>query len=171
MIDSENERKKALEKLEGRDKVGVTGEALSTVAGAAAGTSVAGTVASMAGASTLLGSSTIGSIAGGVFVTTTPVGWVIGCAAAAGALGYGISKLVQSGTQQDEVRKELSNAISQSIDKTAGSSSLHYSDFSKLLQLKLNHGLITREQSQKLHQLVESKSMSLDIAIDRLSKL
>ena len=73
-------------KESGRDKIGLFGEALGFGIGTVGGIGLAGTVASVAGASTLLGSTTLASILGGVFVTATPVGWVVGAAATAGSL-------------------------------------------------------------------------------------
>ncbi|MNG01425.1 hypothetical protein D3C84_844050 [compost metagenome] len=97
--------KQAIERMRGRDKLGLAGEHLAAAGGAAAGVAAAGSIASAAGATTLLGSTTLAGMLGGVFVTTTPVGWVIGSAAVMGAAGYGIAKLVRSGSEQDRLRK------------------------------------------------------------------
>jgi hypothetical protein len=72
----------------------------------AGGIAAAGTIASVAGATTLLGSSTLGTVLGGVLVTTTPIGWVVGCTVAAGAIGYCITKMVQSGQKGDSSREK-----------------------------------------------------------------
>ena len=106
-----DEYNKALEKLKGRDKVGVLGDVLGVGAGIASGVAASGGIAGAAGASTLLGSSALGSLAGGVFVAATPVGWVIGSAAAAGMLGYGISKVIRSGGKVDERKMAHSEKI------------------------------------------------------------
>jgi hypothetical protein len=39
-------------------------------------------------------------------VTTTPIGWVVGCTVAAGAIGYGVTKMVQSGQKGDSSREK-----------------------------------------------------------------
>ncbi len=101
----------ALDKLKGRDRVGVMGEGAALLGGAGAGAALAGSAAGMAGATTLLGSTSLASLLGGVFVTTTPIGWVVGSAAVAGAAGYGIAKLIRSGSKQDQLRGELSGRL------------------------------------------------------------
>jgi hypothetical protein len=83
------------------DRVGTAGSVGATGLGVVAGVAAAGKIATVFGATTLLGSSTLGSVLGGVLVTTTPVGWVIGSVAAAAAIGYGVSKLVRSGAGAD----------------------------------------------------------------------
>ena len=71
---------RTLEKLKGRDRVGVLSELVGTGVGAASGIAASGAIASAAGASTLIGSSTLGSLLGGVLITATPIGWVVGAA-------------------------------------------------------------------------------------------
>lgn len=95
----------AIDWLKGRDRVGVAGEGLGLVGGAAAGAAAAGTVAGAAGAATILGSSTLGGLLGGVLVAATPVGWVVGTAFVGGALGYAVAKLARSGGLNDERRQ------------------------------------------------------------------
>lgn len=56
----------AIEKLKGRDKVGVVSEYASTAGGIAAGAVVASKVAAVAGASTLFGSTTLATALGGL---------------------------------------------------------------------------------------------------------
>ena len=56
----------ALDKLKGRDRVGVMGEGAALLGGAGAGAALAGSAAGMAGATTLLGSTSLASLLGGV---------------------------------------------------------------------------------------------------------
>jgi hypothetical protein len=56
----------SLEALKGRDFIGVAGEFLGGSFGAAAGVASAGPAASFVGVSTLLGSSTLGTLLGGI---------------------------------------------------------------------------------------------------------
>lgn len=103
----ESSIKNAIGKMRGRDKIGLTGEYLATAGGAAAGVAVAGSIAGAAGATTLLGSTGLAGMLGGVFVTATPVGWVLGSAALLGAAGYGVTKMIRSGSEQERVRREF----------------------------------------------------------------
>lgn len=95
---------------------GVAGEHLAAIGGVVGGIAVAGTVAGTAGATTLLGSGALASALGGVFVTTTPVGWVVGSAALLGAAGYGIAKMIRSGSSQDQMRKEVILRLRQRLE-------------------------------------------------------
>lgn len=89
------------------DRVGTVGRGITAGLGALGGAAASGTVASACGASTLLGSSTLASLLGGIFVTTTPVGWVVGTAAAGAAVCYGAGRLISSGARADAERAEL----------------------------------------------------------------
>jgi len=98
---------KALKKLEKSpsDRVGTLGTLGVVATGAGAGALGATGLASVFGISTLLGSSTLASLAGGVFVVSNPVGWAFGTAAAGAAAAYGISKLVSSGGKHNEKKQ------------------------------------------------------------------
>lgn len=163
----------AISKLEGRDKVGVSAEILGTAGGAAAGAAAAGTVASLAGASTILGSTTLGSALGGVFVATTPVGWLVGSAVVAGAAGYGLAKMARSGARQDEVRKEIISRLRkrQHALEEDGSNPPSLAEFVQLVDAALAQGSITEAQGLRLVGLVERGSLSVQSAADRLRAL
>lgn len=163
----------AIEKLKTRDNVGVSAEVLATAGGAAAGAAAAGTVASAVGASTLLGSSALGSALGGIFVTTTPVGWVVGAAVLAGAAGYGLTKLARSGAKQDRLRQEIVDRLTgrlESLDRDSASRSL-LTELTQLVQAALEAGLITEVQGQRMVDLVERGSLDVEVAVRRLKDL
>lgn len=109
---------RALRKLENSpsDRIGILGKIGIAGAGAGVGALGASSVASMFGSTTLLGSTWLASIAGGVFVTTTPIGWVIGTATAGSIAAYGLSKLVYSGGKNDERKKSIIEDIKNKID-------------------------------------------------------
>lgn len=94
----------ALEKMKNspEDRLGTLSEIGITFAGATAGFVVAGAAASAVGATTLLGSATLAGVLGGVFVTSTPVGWLVGGMALAGGATYGLTKLLRSSSKADE---------------------------------------------------------------------
>lgn len=89
------------------DKVSILGQSGITIGGAALGAAAAGTIASAAGATTLLGSTTLASALGGIFVTATPIGWVIGCSVAVSAAAYGISTMINDGGISKGRKREL----------------------------------------------------------------
>lgn len=162
-----------IDKLKGKDKVGVAGEALAAVGGAAGGIAAASTLASVAGASTLLGSSSLASVLGGTLVAATPVGWVIGSAVVAGAAGYGISKLVRSGSHQDQIRAQLIKkmevrlaALRQDHPKESSLEDLH-----QLLSIVIEKGLISEVQAERMVGLVEKGSLKAEVALQRLKSM
>jgi hypothetical protein len=160
----------AIAKLSGRDKVGVSAEILTAAGGSAAGAAAAGTIAGAAGATTLLGSTGLASIFGGIFVTTTPVGWVIGSAIVAGAAGYGLMKMVRSGAQQDVSRKEMIERLTQRLSslqiRSAEQASLV--ELKQLVALTLASELISEGQGCRMIELVENGAMDPAIAIHRM---
>lgn len=163
----------AITKLQARDKVGLSAEVLSTAGGAAAGVAVAGTVASAAGAATLLGSTSLASLFGGVFVAATPFGWVIGSAVLAGAAGYGISRMVRSGSNQDRTRTEIIERLSKRLEVLKEDSKARVSviELGQLVAVCLATNLITEEQGRRMVDLVEKGVLKPELAIQRLKSL
>jgi len=164
---------KAINVLKKRDRLGVTAERAAAAGGVASGVAASGAIASLAGASTLLGSSTLGSLLGGVFVTTTPVGWVIGSAAACGALGYGIAKLVRSGAEQDQVRKELLQSLSARCAEVANQSANQsvLLELGQILTLLVAAGEVSELDSQKLVSHIEKGMLKPEIGLQRIKAL
>ena len=160
-------------KLKGKDKVGVAGDALAAVGGAAGGVAAASTIASVAGASTLLGSTSLASTLGGIFVASTPVGWVIGSAIVAGAAGYGISKLVRSGGKQDHIREQLIKKMELRLEalKKDKRNELNLTELSQLLIVAIEKDLISELKAKSMISLIENGSLDPDIAIQRLKSL
>lgn len=161
----------AIEKLKGNDRVGSAGQVLATAGGAAAGASAAGAVAAAAGASTLLGSTTLAGVLGGVFVTTTPIGWVVGAAAVGAAVAYGVSELVRSGGHNDRVRKEIVERLSQRL-RNIRSGKAQPSDLEELrrgMAGAIAGGQLSAEQATRLVDLVEARKLDVKIALVRIS--
>ena len=163
----------AIKKLRARDTVGVSAEVLATAGGAAAGAAAAGTVPSVAGASTLLGSSVLGSAFGGIFVATTPVGWVVGSAVLVGAAGYGLTKLARSGAQQDRLRREIVERLARRLESLNrdGETKTQLTELTQLVTVALAAGLITDVQGQRMVDLVERGSLEVEVAVRRLKDL
>jgi len=97
--------------------VGILGDLVVTGIGTTAGVGVAGKIAAAFGATTLLGSTKLAIILGTTFVTTTPIGWVIGSAAAAGVLAFGTGRLIRSGAKTDTIKKYTIREIERRISK------------------------------------------------------
>ncbi len=169
----ERDTRHAIEKLSSKDKIGVAGEHLAAVGGVAAGVAAAGTVAGAAGATTLLGSGALASALGGVFVTTTPVGWVIGSAALMGAAGYGIAKMIRSGSVQDQLRKEVTQRLNQRLaaSKTKKIAPDCKSELSQLIALTLEASAITEDAASRLVSLVDAGTLKPELALERVKSI
>ena len=89
------------------DKVRILGQTGITLVGAGLGAATAGTIAGMAGATSIWGATTLAGWAGVSVVAATPVGWLVGCAAAAGALVYSVSRIIRGGTLSEGRKIEL----------------------------------------------------------------
>ena len=89
------------------DRVRVLGDVGITTAGIGLGAAAAGTLATLAGATTIPIMTSAASLLGITAVAATPVGWVVGAAAAGGALTYGISRLIRDGGMSEGRKKEL----------------------------------------------------------------
>lgn len=171
--DPEMHTQEAITKLKGRDKVGFSAEALTAVGGAAAGTAGAGIIAATAGATTLFGSTTLASVLGGIFVTTTPVGWIIGCAVIGGSAGYGLSRLIRSGGQQDEVRKQIIFRLNKRLQDLQAGSEQRRSlvELNQLMSVAVASEMISEAQANKTIELVEKKLLDPVLATTRIKSM
>jgi len=160
-----------------KDRVGMVAVLGGTGLGVIAGTAASGSIAAALGVTTLLGSSTLGTVLGGVLVTTTPVGWVIGAAAAAGAIGYGISKLVRSGARADVIKemniKDLHAEIEtrkSAVEKT-GVAEEKYKGLVESLQLLVKNNRISQGDCTELLRGVQGGLISYEYAFGTFEKL
>jgi hypothetical protein len=172
---SEADRKRALASLQGRDRIGKAAEAASVATGVGAGVAVSGSVASAFGASTLLGSSTLGSVLGGVFVAATPVGWALGSAVAGCALGYGISRLVRSGAKSDVTRDRLRRSIQEDIERERAAPSVQpdqlaagIEELVSLLESAARINRISMTEGDQIVSLVRQNKLPLNHATRRV---
>jgi len=171
---SNEEYVQALEKMKNspRDRVGTLGEFGVAGIGVTAGGAASGKIAALFGANTLLGSSTLAKLLGGIFVTTTPVGWIVGCAIGGGALAYGVSKLVRSGGKSDAKRemniRELTDLIAKKKreSESTGVSEEKYKRLIESLQLLVINRRITQEKSEELLMDIKNGRISIDFAFN-----
>jgi hypothetical protein len=163
----------AIAKLRSKDKVGLAGEHLSAIGGGAAGIAAAGTIAGTVGATTLLGSGTLAGVFGGVFLTATPVGWVIGSAVLAAAAGYGIAKMIRSGSEQDQVRKEVIQRLTNRLSalKTEKVAPDCKAELNQLLELTVAAEAISEEAASRMVALIESGALNPDLALARIKSI
>lgn len=169
----------ALEKMKRspRDRLGILGELGVTGLGVTTGIALSGTVAAASGAATLAGSTTLASLLGGVFVTTTPVGWVVGSAVVCGSLAYAIGKLVRSGGKCDTLKAETMLELERRIAvmKKEAKLSQDYDGkmanvITSIQQLVFNRCL-TQDKGTEILAAVEKKSLDVDEAFELLQGL
>jgi hypothetical protein len=169
----------ALEKVKNspKDRVGILGDLSATSLGGIAGAGVAGTAASIAGATTLLGSSTLGTILGGVFITTTPIGWITGLSILGGAAGYGISRLIRSGQKNDEIISLRKSELTKRIKSLQITASLERKNDEKLkhlitiVQLLVKNDKISQQDSTALIDGVAKGSIDIKLAFQLSNNL
>lgn len=172
--DSEEEKvKKAISKLQKKDKIGLAGDGVAVVGGAAAGVAAAGTIAAAAGATNIIGVTTIGSLFGATFVAATPVGWIIGSAAAAAAAGYGISKLIRSGSKQDQIRCEIVERLNKRLSSMEGDkiNGEHLEELKSILPVAIEHELISESQADRMISLINAGKLDPELALNRIKSM
>lgn len=170
---------RALEKMKKnpKDRIGILGELGAAGLGGVAGVGVAGATASAAGVATLFGSSALASVLGGIFVTTTPVGWVVGSIALGGTVGYGISKLVSSGGKSDAIKKMNIRELKERIIKLKNQSQYPRKPNDKMskiiegIQLLIKNNKISQEASTDILTGIEKGSITIDFAFNTIQEI
>lgn len=170
---------RALEKMKKspRDRIGVLGELGASGLGGVAGAGLAAATASAAGAATIFGSSTLGTILGGVFVTTTPVGWVVGSVAVGGAVGYGISKLVSSGGKSDAIKQMNIRELQKRIKVLQSQSQYSHKPNDKIkkviegIQLLIKNNKLSQDESTALLAGIEKGNMTIDFVFNTINEI
>lgn len=148
---------KMIDELESRpnDKVRILGDAGVSLVGAGLGAAAAGTLASAAGATSIAGVTTVAGWLGITAVAATPVGWIIGAAAAGGAVAYGISRLIHGGGLSEGRKKELL---------------LKYREDTKAIEAKEHAGSITDQDKTRfivsIRELIEKNAVAPEKAKD-----
>lgn len=169
----ETDIENAIQKLKGKDAIGRAGEIVGTAGGVAAGASAAGAIAGAVGASTFLGSTTLGGLVGGVLVTATPIGWILGSAVVGGAAAYGIAKLIRSGARQDEIRDGLGKRLKLRLNALRGDRSAEVLSpiLNERLDAAVQHGLLERDRADRMLSLVKKGALGADVALERVRRL
>lgn len=168
-VPEETAVKRAIERMQGRDKLGLAGEHLAGAGGTVAGILAAGSIAGAAGATTLLGSTSLAGLLGGVFVTTTPIGWVVGSAVVVGAAGYGIAKMIRSGSEQDRLRKDFIERQTQRLMalESGPASPNEKVELSQLIALTLAAEVLEQDTARRMVDLVNAGKLPTSLALER----
>ena len=91
------------------DKGRILGDIGITAVGAGLGVAAAGTAAAAVGATSIFGVTSAAGWLGLTVVAATPVGWILGGAAAAGTVAYTVSRLIRNGGMSEGKKAELLN--------------------------------------------------------------
>ncbi|CAI8803395.1 Conserved membrane protein [Pseudomonas sp. IT-194MI4] len=89
------------------DRIRILGEVGISTLGIGLGAAAAGTVASVAGVTSIPVLTTAASWVGVTAVAATPLGWALGTAAVGGVLAYGVSRWVRGGAMSEGRKQEL----------------------------------------------------------------
>jgi hypothetical protein len=165
---------KAVEQLEKNptDKVGILADVGIVGVGAVLGAAGAGTLATAAGATSIPVLTTVGSWVGVTLVGATPIGWVVGTAAAGAAVAYGVSRLVKGSGYDEGKKKQLLTQLRERLKEVEAkerASSVGDSDktnFHIFLKEPVKLDLISPKQAQDLITAVENGQLSLKEAYE-----
>lgn len=97
------------------DKGRILGDIGITVIGAGLGAAATGTVATAVGVTSIFGVTSVAGWLGLTVVAATPVGWILGGAAAAGVATYTVSRLIRNGGMSEGKKAELLNRYREEI--------------------------------------------------------
>jgi len=170
---------KALERMKKspKDRIGTLASLGAVGLGAAGGVAASTAIAGVAGATSIWGLSTVGSLVGVSVVAATPVGWVIGSAAGAAAIAYGVSKLVRSGGRADAIKEMNIRELQEEIEKRrkdaqkATVTEDKFKDLVESLQLLVKNKHISQAMSTELLAGVQKGTIPYDTAFSNIQKL
>lgn len=170
---------KSIDDLEKKpeDKIRILGDAGITVVGAGLGVAAAGTVAAAVGATSIFGVTSAAGLLGVSVVAATPVGWVLGGAAAAGAAAYAVSRLIHNGGMSEGKKAELLNRYREEARIIAAkeeAGTIADSDRTKFivaLRDPIAKGLITTDWASRLIEQVECGRLPISQAFALISDL
>jgi hypothetical protein len=175
MSKNEQAYKEALKRMKQapKDRIGKTGTAAATSLGMLGGYVAAPTAASIAGATTLVGSTKLAALLGGVLVTTTPVGWLVGGAVLGGAALFGATRLVGSGVKADEERRRSIREMEAKLpdlraQRRSGSA---LEQVEPLLRELVSRGQLDAAKAAEVRRAVSNGTMPVDFALRTLQEL
>jgi hypothetical protein len=159
------------------DKLRILGDTGITLIGAGLGVAASSVIATTAGATSIFGITTVASWLGVTAVAATPVGWVIGCATAAGALAYGVSRLIHNGGLAEGRKKELMQKYKEDAkqleikENSNEVTELDKTNFVISIRDLIDKDVISPEDATELIAYVEQGKISLSHAYSLLNNI
>lgn len=160
-----------------QDKGRILGDAGITALGAGLGAAAVGTLAAAAGATSIFGVTTAASWLGVTLVAATPVGWIVGGAAVAGAAAYGVSRMIRGGGLAEGRKLELLKKYREEAEgivakETAGRvTNEDRTRFICSLRELIDKNVIPPEQAFRLIEQVESGRIPLSLAFSMIQDM
>jgi len=170
---------KIIDELEKKphDKIRILGDAGITIVGMGLGAAAAGTLASAAGATSIWGLTTVAGWLGVTTVAATPVGWVIGTAAAGGAAAYFISRMIHGGGLSEGRKKELLEEYKKSLsiiaakENTGQITDTDRTNFIISIREIIDKNVVSPDEALKLIEEVEKGHIPLSQAFELIKSL
>ena len=176
---TKNQLLKLIDELEIRptDKGRILGDIGITVIGAGLGVAAAGSVAAAVGATSIFGVTSAASWLGLTVVAATPVGWILGIAAAAGASAFAVSRLIRNGATAEGKKAELLNKYREEAQlvaakEEAGSiTDKDRTNFTVALRDLIAHDVILPDVATHLIAQVERGGLPISKAFELIGEL
>ena len=159
------------------DRVRILADAGIATLGVGIGAAAAGTVAAAIGVTSIWGVTTAASWVGISAVAATPVGWILGCAAVAGACVYGISRLVLGGGLAEGRKAELLQIYQQelrAIEAKERANNVTDADKNRLITSMrelIEKGALLPEIAKRLIEQVEAGRIPISVAIVQIQSI
>ena len=160
---------KVIDELERRphDRARILGEVGISTLGIGLGAAAAGTVASIAGATSIPVLTTAAGWVGVTAVAATPLGWALGAAAAGGVLAYGVSRWIRGGAMSEGRKEELLLVYQERLaemeakERMGAVTLLDKSGFISSLREVIEKDVISADKVLRLIEAVEGGKMAL----------
>ena len=149
------------------DRVRILGEVGISTLGIGLGAAAAGTVASIAGATSIPVLTSAASGVGVTAVAATPLGWALGAAAVGGVLAYGVSRWVRGGAMSEGRKRELLLVYQERLaemeakERIGAVTLLDKSGFISSLREVIEKDVISADKAFRLIEAVEGGRIAL----------
>ncbi len=161
---------RALDTLKGDDRVGAVATLLTLTGAAAAGTAASGVIAGAAGATTTTLFGTVLGWMGVTVLAATPIGWIVGCGLAGGAVGFILVRMLKSGERANAVRRRVETQIRERMGKLHApkpEDPAHVA-FLRMVRDAVDQDMMHPSAAARVVAAVESGAFNLDVAAKRV---
>jgi len=158
-----------------RDRIGILGDLSVVALGIGAGIGLSGAIAAAAGAVTIFGSATLGSLLGGYIVPDTPFSWIVGAAIGGGVIAFASRKMIHSGAKADAIKKQFIDDLQRRIKdldaNTDTNSGSKLPDLVKIANRAVRAEVIPGEKRNEILFRVKNGTLDVEEAITLLREI